>query len=79
MIQAILSQEEVVPVYAQYWKRYLTASDYLNSICDYLNGLIVRQRKGPGASEKRPYVGQSKYPRQDIQAVCSTRNYHHVN
>jgi len=68
-VKAILSQEEVVPVYAHYWERYNIASGFLNLACDYLNGLIVRQRKGPGATDKRPFVGQSKYPRQDIQAV----------
>ncbi|KAG0042940.1 Cullin-2 [Gryganskiella cystojenkinii] len=76
--KVILSQEEVVPVYAQYWKQYSIATDYLNIICDYLNGLIVRQRKGPGASDKRPYVGQSKYPRQDIQALANQIWREHV-
>ncbi|KAG0287296.1 hypothetical protein BGZ98_004693, partial [Dissophora globulifera] len=66
--QAILSQEEVVPIYSMYWKKYYVATSYLNAICEYLNGLIVKQRKGPGISEKRPFVGQNNYPRQDVQA-----------
>ncbi|KAF9343644.1 Cullin-2, partial [Mortierella sp. NVP85] len=69
--QTILSQEQVVPLYAKYWEKYSTATFYLNDICGYLNGLIVKQRKGPGISEKRPFVGQSNYPRQDIQALAN--------
>ncbi|KAG0230091.1 Cullin-2 [Mortierella sp. GBA43] len=69
--QTILVQDEIVPVYALYWERYSTATYYLNLICEYLNGLIVKQRKGPGISEKRPFVGQSNYPRQDIQALAN--------
>ncbi|KAF8933640.1 Cullin [Dissophora ornata] len=69
--QAILSQEEVVPVYAMYWKKYYIATGYLNAICEYLNGLIVKQHKGPGVSGKRPSVGQSSYPRQDVQALAN--------
>ncbi|KAF9433534.1 Cullin-2 [Entomortierella beljakovae] len=69
--QAILSQDEVVPVYATYWKKYSIATFYLNSICEYLNGQIVKIRKGPGISEKRPFVGQTNYPRQDIQALAN--------
>ncbi|KAF9187316.1 hypothetical protein BGZ51_001406 [Haplosporangium sp. Z 767] len=67
--KAILSQDEVVPVYAMYWKKYSIATSYLNAICAYLNRLIVNERKGPGMGGKRPFVGQSNYRRQDIQAI----------
>ncbi|KAG0209305.1 Cullin-2 [Mortierella sp. GBA30] len=76
--KAILSQDEVVPVYAMYWKRYYVATSHLNRICEYLNGLIVKQRKGPGLSEKRPFVGQSNYPRQDVQALANQIWREHV-
>ncbi|KAF9994878.1 Cullin-2, partial [Modicella reniformis] len=69
--QAILGVDEVVPVYAKYWKKYSTATYYLNHICGYLNGLIVKERKGPGVVDKRPFVGQSNYPRQDVQALAN--------
>ncbi|KAF9087137.1 hypothetical protein BGX23_008323 [Mortierella sp. AD031] len=68
---AILSQDEVVPVYAVYWKKYSIATGYLNSICEYLNGRIVNQRKVPGVSERRLFVGQTNYPRQDVQALAN--------
>jgi hypothetical protein len=64
-----LSHDEVVPIYAVYWKKYSIATGYLNSICQYLNGRIVNQRRAPGVSERRPFVGQTNYPRQDVQAV----------
>ncbi|KAG0368158.1 Cullin-2 [Gamsiella multidivaricata] len=76
--QAILVQDEVVPIYAMYWRKYSVATNYLNAICEYLNGLIVKQRKGPGISEKRPFVGQSRYPRQDVQALANQVWREHV-
>ncbi|KAF9951080.1 Cullin-2 [Mortierella alpina] len=76
--KAILSQDEVVPVYALYWNKYYVASGFLNKICGYLNGLILNQRKGPGSTEKRPFVGQSSYPRQDVQALANQVWREHV-
>ncbi|KAF9918224.1 hypothetical protein FBU30_000313 [Linnemannia zychae] len=75
---AILSHEEIVPVYAVYWKKYSIATGFLNSICEYLNGRIVNQRRVPGVSERRQYVGQTKYPRQDIQALANQIWREHV-
>ncbi|KAF9175577.1 Cullin-2 [Mortierella sp. AD011] len=69
--QAILSQDEVVPIYSAYWKKYSIASFFLNSTCNYLNDQIAKTRKMAGASEKRPFVGQSNYPRQDVQALAN--------
>ncbi|KAG0280306.1 hypothetical protein BGZ95_010585 [Linnemannia exigua] len=68
---AILSHDEVVPIYAVYWKKYSIATNYLNSICQYLNGRIVNQRRVPGVSERRLFVGQTNYPRQDVQALAN--------
>ncbi|KAF9977996.1 hypothetical protein BGZ73_004121 [Actinomortierella ambigua] len=67
----IIKQDEIVSCYATYWRRYAIATMYLNEICQYLNGLITRQRKGVGVSEKRPYVGTSNYLRQDIQSLAN--------
>ncbi|KAF9116089.1 Cullin-2 [Mortierella sp. AM989] len=76
--QAILSHDEVVPVYSTYWKKYSIATYCLNSICEYLNGQIVRTRRVAGVSEKRPFVGQSNYPRQDVQALANQIWREHV-
>ncbi|KAI1303393.1 Cullin-2 [Mortierella claussenii] len=76
--EAILSQDEVVPVYATYWKKYYISTHCLDYACKYLNDQIGKQRKGPGISEKRPFVGQSNYPRQDIQALANQIWREHV-
>ncbi|KAF9579538.1 Cullin-2, partial [Lunasporangiospora selenospora] len=76
--KAILSQDEVVPTYAHYWNKYSTATVYLNCVCDYLNNQIVKIRKGPGISDRRPFVGQSNYPRQDVQALANQIWREHV-
>ncbi|KAG0343849.1 hypothetical protein BG004_004956 [Podila humilis] len=38
--------------------------------CVYLNGHITKQRRTVGAIGVHPFVGQSNYPRQDIQALA---------
>ncbi|KAF9333405.1 Cullin-2 [Podila minutissima] len=68
--KAILSHDEVVPTYAMYWKQYSIASYYLNMACEYLNGHITKQRRTAGTVGVHPFVGQSSYPRQDIQALA---------
>ncbi|KAG0028351.1 hypothetical protein BGZ81_004802 [Podila clonocystis] len=68
--KAILSHDEVVPTYSMYWKQYSIASYYLNMACEYLNGHITKQRRTVGAIGVHPFVGQSNYPRQDIQALA---------
>lgn len=60
-----------MPIYAVYWKKYSIATGYLNAICEYLNGRIVNQRRVPGVSERRLFVGTTNYPRQDVQAVSA--------
>ncbi|KAG0243480.1 hypothetical protein BGW41_002020 [Actinomortierella wolfii] len=67
----IMKQDEIVVCYATYWRKYAIATMYLNEICQYLNGLITRQRKGAGVSEKKPFVGTSNYLRQDIQSLAN--------
>ncbi|KAF9300995.1 Cullin-2 [Mortierella antarctica] len=68
--KVILSHDEVVPTYAMYWKQYSIASYYLNMACEYLNGHITKQRRTVGTVGVHPFVGQSSYPRQDIQALA---------
>ncbi|KAF9427117.1 Cullin-2 [Podila epigama] len=66
----ILNHDDVVPTYAMYWRQYSVASFYLNMACEYLNGHITKQRRVVGAIGVHPFVGQSNYPRQDIQALA---------
>ncbi|KAF9903555.1 hypothetical protein EC991_003721 [Linnemannia zychae] len=67
----ILSHDEIVPIYAMYWKKYSIATGYLDLICQYLNGRIVSQRRVAGVSDRRLFVGQTNYPRQDVQALAN--------
>ncbi|RUS20694.1 Cullin [Endogone sp. FLAS-F59071] len=69
--QHILEHDDIVTAYARDFEKYYLAADYANMLCDYLNRLLLKS-KDPSVThaDKRQTVGDGRYRRQTIQAVC---------
>ncbi|KAI9202899.1 Cullin [Polychytrium aggregatum] len=67
----LLEFEEIAPIYVSEWNSYQTASRYANSICDYLNRILIKMYSSKVGSD-------AKYRRQSIEALAYSLWVEHV-
>ncbi|RUS28377.1 Cullin repeat-like-containing domain protein, partial [Jimgerdemannia flammicorona] len=78
--QSILEHDDIVTAYARAFEKYFLAADCASKICDYLNRLLLKSKESNVApADKRQIVGEGRYRRQTIQAVCTYIQYHDVD